>query len=85
MAPVPGILYKDPKYGFDTLVFKGIRVGEQRKEFQIKNNLFPFSFNRNMILKNFILKIFLKLCKEPEPWKEHQKSEPELCQNGTVP
>jgi hypothetical protein len=51
---------KVPKMGFDTLVLKGIRVKEQIKEFQVKINLFPSSFNRNLFKRNFILKIFLK-------------------------
>ncbi len=61
-----------------------------RKTFQVKINPFPSSFNRNVIERNCIWKIFLKLCKESEPKQEkyegnkNSKPEPEPCQNGTV-
>jgi hypothetical protein len=84
---------KGPKYGFDALVLKGIRVGEQIKEFQVNISLFPSSLNRNTVClkKNVIFKISYNYgrnqCRNRNRMKENKKSELELepCQNGTVP
>jgi hypothetical protein len=54
---------------FDIFVLKEIKVGEQINEFQVKINLFPSSFKRNVIERNFIFNISLKLCKGPEPYE----------------
>jgi hypothetical protein len=51
---VPGIK-RSLKYEIDTgtLVLKGIREEEQNKQFHVKNNLLPCSFNKNMSKRNF--------------------------------
>jgi hypothetical protein len=45
------------KYGFDTLVLKGLIVGEKIDQFEVKINLSPYSFNKNLSLKKFNFKI----------------------------
>jgi hypothetical protein len=53
---------KGPKYGFDALVLKVIRVGEQIKEFQVNISLFPSSLNRNTVcLKKMLFLKFLTI------------------------
>jgi hypothetical protein len=84
-----GVL-KGLKCGSDTLVLKGILVGEQNKQFQVEINLFPYSYNRNRVKKVLILKFPLNYVRNWS-WnmslnftKENKKLEPEPCQNGTV-
>jgi hypothetical protein len=62
-----GSRYKRSQIRVWYISFKRNQSRRTIKEFQFKVKPFPFSFNRNMIVSQFNFKVFLKLCKKPEP------------------